>query len=387
MAAEWRSDLSDFIDRELIEAATDHGVVVRPPSPSIAYGAFADPSGGRGDAFAVAIGHAEDGAALLDCLYERRAPFDPSAVVAEVAGLLRSYGVGSIEGDRYAAAWVSEAFSKEGIAYRQSERDRSAIYLDCLPLFTSGRARLLDNPRLAAQFAGLERRTSRAGKDRIDHGPGGADDVANAAAGALVMVTAAAAPAIWKRTDMFVRERPVAWPARSAFVFASAALDQRGIFVAFWSAGGDHYQGPPLVLVDYLQSGLTSTLFADVAARLAELAAMPVATPQGPRVAPGGVAGIICTRELQSYAMAAGLQLLPASNAAFGDAAGRAGGSGACLRCPYWPWHGEGIGPGRCDEPAPAAAIGRGSGRCAAERRGRRRAVGDRHHARGGGAA
>ena len=34
----------------------------------------------------------------------------------------------------------------------------------------------------------LERRTSRAGKDSVDHGPGAHDDLANAAAGTLVLV-------------------------------------------------------------------------------------------------------------------------------------------------------------------------------------------------------
>jgi hypothetical protein len=42
---------------------------------------------------------------------------------------------------------------------------------------------LLDDKRLQAQLIGLERRTSRAGKDSIDHGPGGHDDIANAVAG------------------------------------------------------------------------------------------------------------------------------------------------------------------------------------------------------------
>jgi hypothetical protein len=36
------------------------------------------------------------------------------------------------------------------------------------------------------QLTSLERRTSRAGKDSIDHAPGAHDDVANAVAGALV---------------------------------------------------------------------------------------------------------------------------------------------------------------------------------------------------------
>jgi hypothetical protein len=39
---------------------------------------------------------------------------------------------------------------------------------------------------LLAQLTGLERRTARGGRDTIDHGPGGRDDLANAVAGALV---------------------------------------------------------------------------------------------------------------------------------------------------------------------------------------------------------
>jgi hypothetical protein len=47
---------------------------------------------------------------------------------------------------------------------------------------------LLDNQRLVNQLIGLERRTSPAGRDRIDHGPGPHrhDDLANAVCGALV---------------------------------------------------------------------------------------------------------------------------------------------------------------------------------------------------------
>ena len=85
------------------------------------------------------------------------------------------------------AQWVVEAFAKLGITYRHSEVDRSMIYLDCLPLFTSGRARLIDSPRLVAQFSALERRTFPTGKDRVDHGRAGRDDACNAAAGALVL--------------------------------------------------------------------------------------------------------------------------------------------------------------------------------------------------------
>ena len=158
----WRDDLAGFVGRELLEAAVDIDVVVRPPATETRYFAFADPSGGVHDSFTMAIAHRDkDGSIVLDLLYERHAPFNPSEVTAEIAALLKSYGCSHLVGDKYAAKWVVEAFAKAGISYRHSDADRSAIYLDCLPLFTSGRARLIDNARLIAQFAGLERRTLR----------------------------------------------------------------------------------------------------------------------------------------------------------------------------------------------------------------------------------
>jgi hypothetical protein len=81
--------------------------------------------------------------------------------------------------------WVVDAFAKVGVTYEHAERDRLEAYLDALPLFTSGRVRLLDNPRLISQFAALERRSTPVGRDRVDHGPGGRDDCCNATALAL----------------------------------------------------------------------------------------------------------------------------------------------------------------------------------------------------------
>jgi hypothetical protein len=185
--AEFRDDVAGWAGRELIEAAVDRGVTVRPPQPNLRYVSFVDASGGVRDSFTGAVAHVEDGVAVLDCTLEIKAPFNPDQATSDIADMLKSYRCASTEGDKYAAGWVVQAFSKCGITYRHSERDRSAIYLDALPLFTTGRARLLDNNRLVQQFAGLERRTSPMGKDRIDHGPAGADDVCNSAAGAMVL--------------------------------------------------------------------------------------------------------------------------------------------------------------------------------------------------------
>jgi hypothetical protein len=188
--SEWRDDLSTFISRELLEAAVDVGCLVRPPIDGIQYFAFTDASGGVSDSFTLAVGHHDkDGCVVLDLLFEKRPPFDPYAVTAEIVALLKTYRCGVVVGDNYAAKWVSQAFVKAGAMYRKSEINRSEIYLSVLPLFTSGRARLLDSPRLISQFAGLERRTFPTGKDRVNHGPAGHDDLCNAAAGALELAS------------------------------------------------------------------------------------------------------------------------------------------------------------------------------------------------------
>jgi hypothetical protein len=191
---EFRDDIGGWADFALIEQAVDFGVTVRPPlaNRKFKYWSFCDPSGGARDSFTVAIAHEENGIAVLDCVVEIKAPFNPTSAVAQIAAVLKSYRLSEMVGDRYAAQRVVDAFAKCGIRYRHSERDRSSIYLDALPLFTAGKVRLLDNKRLVSQFASLERRTSSIGKDRVDHGPGGRDDLCNSAAGALVL---AAAPA------------------------------------------------------------------------------------------------------------------------------------------------------------------------------------------------
>ena len=49
---------------------------------------------------------------------------------------------------------------------------------------------MLDHQKLISQLCGLERRTSRGGRDSIDHAPGGHDDIANAVAGVSVLAAA-----------------------------------------------------------------------------------------------------------------------------------------------------------------------------------------------------
>ena len=159
--AEFRTDVSNFMDAALVESAVDSGVIVRAPVPKVRYRSGCDPSGGRKDSFCLAIAHDEGAVAFLDCLVEIKAPFNPTEATARMADALREYGLNRTVGDRYAASWVVDAFAKVGIKYEHSERDRSACFLDVLPKFTSGSVRLLDNQRLVAQFVGLSARRLR----------------------------------------------------------------------------------------------------------------------------------------------------------------------------------------------------------------------------------
>ena len=186
--AEFRSDIEQFVSRETVEACIATGITVRAPLASTAYRGFVDPSGGSSDSMTLAIAHSEHGRVVVDCIVERKAPFSPEAVVGEFAGTLKAYRCSSVVGDRYAGSWPSERFQVHGIRYVPSELNRSELYLSCLPILNSGRLELLDHPRMVAQFASLERRTARSGKDSVDHPPGQRDDVANAVAGVAALM-------------------------------------------------------------------------------------------------------------------------------------------------------------------------------------------------------
>ena len=187
--AQFRTDVETFVNADVVEAAVARGVHERAKIAGTAYKAFADPSGGSADSFTLAIAHAEGDHVVLDAVRERRPPFSPENVVEEFAALLKDYGVRSVSGDRYGGDWPAEAFMRFGITYTAAGKAKSDLYRDLLPILNSGRADLLDHPRLVAQLCGLERRTARGGWDSIDHAPGGHDDVANAVAGAFDAVS------------------------------------------------------------------------------------------------------------------------------------------------------------------------------------------------------
>jgi hypothetical protein len=67
---------------------------------------------------------------------------------------------------------AEERFRAHDIAREPAEKPKPNLYRD-----------MLNDRKLIMQLCGLERRTTRAGRDSIDHMPGAHDDVCNAGAG------------------------------------------------------------------------------------------------------------------------------------------------------------------------------------------------------------
>ena len=157
-------------------------------------------------------------------------------MVEQFAEVLRQYQIWTVYGDRYAGEWCREPFIQRNVGYEISERAKSDIYRDFLPLLNSRAVALLDHRRMRQQFLALERRTTRGGKDTIDHPPQGHDDIANACAGAALAALehAGAIPTHRLQAAAIDDLGPLASEAENAIAIARA--EQR--------AGGFFFTGP-----------------------------------------------------------------------------------------------------------------------------------------------
>ncbi len=183
-----RSDLEDFIDGALVERATRNGprelprAELLPNGSPVSYHAGIDVSGGKRDGTAAAVAFRDGSLVKIAAARLWPAPHDPRAVAGEVAEFLAGYGLQTARSDQYGAELRVSIYAEAGLSLVDSELNRSELYLHLLPLFTTDRIELPDDPRLRTELLGLERRTGRSGKDAVDHCPGRHDDLANAVA-------------------------------------------------------------------------------------------------------------------------------------------------------------------------------------------------------------
>jgi hypothetical protein len=251
--SEWdgtfRDDIAAFLDDALIDGAIEHGRPLElPPLTSSYYKAFTDASGGRGDAYTLCIGHKEGEYFVIDVIRGTHPPFDPHEVTRQYAALLKQYRISEVTGDHYAAEWVSGSWRDRGVIYIRSEQNKSAIYLEALPLFARGLIRLPDHARLLRELRLLERHTHRSGKDTVDYGRNGYDDYANSVCGVLRNL-ASATPAFWARSNLLVDEAGVAMPTHCDLLFAVLTAGQRGdAAVTYWAF--NQVVGHRLILLD-----------------------------------------------------------------------------------------------------------------------------------------
>ena len=222
--AEFRNDLDQFIQREVVDAAVRISPLELPFDRQHRYYAFVDPSGGGADEFCLAVGHKEGDDTVIDVLRARRGI--PADITTDYAALLKSYRIRKVTGDKYGGSWPGDEFKKHGITYSPSDKPKSGLYLDLLPALNSGRVELPPDDRLINQLIGLERRTARGGRDSIDHTPGGHDDRANVVAG---LVSVAKKPAYDLELFIYGCHRGDEKPKRTHRRSAIEAIRRAGI--------------------------------------------------------------------------------------------------------------------------------------------------------------
>lgn len=187
--ARWLADEEIYLAHEVLSACIAPRRSL-PPVPGVIYSGGCDPSGGGGrERFAWSIAHREGAVIIVDHVGSRGGdgrPFSPQDAVAASAADFKAYGVRTIVGDRYAGRWPEQAYAAVGISYEFSERDKSAAFVECAPLFHRGGIELPDIPELLREFRQLEQRALPGGKIRVEHPRNGTDDLATATALAVL---------------------------------------------------------------------------------------------------------------------------------------------------------------------------------------------------------
>jgi hypothetical protein len=127
----------------------------------------------NGDSFAACWGYREGDRVVVAAVRRWSPPFDPRAVVGEIATLSKRYGTRRAVGDRFGSNLIASLFRDAGMNYEPSTVSTSDALLELAPAFATGSVELPDPVAssvaddLRQDLAGVVRRAG-GGKDRAD---------------------------------------------------------------------------------------------------------------------------------------------------------------------------------------------------------------------------
>jgi hypothetical protein len=174
-----------FFDQGKVLAVISTGRSMLRPQDEIKYHAFVDMSGGSSDDAVLAIGHDQDGVAVVDSILKQSGPtpFNPRNAITKFAEACREYRVSKVTGDNFAGNTFKADFDSNGITYQPCRLSKSDLYEALEPAINAGEVELPDHPILQEQLLTLVVRGAR-----VDHQSGDHDDHPNAAAGVVHVI-------------------------------------------------------------------------------------------------------------------------------------------------------------------------------------------------------
>jgi hypothetical protein len=125
------------------------------------------------------------------------------------------------------------------VEYARAELPKSALYLEALPYFMRGAVSIPDMAVLIKELRLLERRTTLAGKDSIDHGRSGSDDHANVLAGIMWLLRDTAIKPMVFAPPLVVTKSSAAYDPDTGSLHRNPALSHGSAY-----GGGDGLVAP-----------------------------------------------------------------------------------------------------------------------------------------------
>ncbi|HEY1692258.1 MAG TPA: hypothetical protein VGG39_08850 [Polyangiaceae bacterium] len=184
--AEWIDADTAFFDGTLIDAATRATPLEEAPVPGAAYAAAWD-AATRGNSWTLIVARAEAAdvqpqlvgstaeerprqllelprvriALARQWTGSKKSPLDPDATIAEIAGILATYGVKSVRCDSWGADALQALARRHGITLREvssTQAEQFARYDAVRTLLTTSRLELAPHPVLATDLKGVRKK-------------------------------------------------------------------------------------------------------------------------------------------------------------------------------------------------------------------------------------